>query len=84
MGRLHRRPLLASLALALFFPGCGSRQDDPQLTAANDWLQTVKAERRDDAERLSNRCIEENGIPLTRNGMIAHIDCMKRKDEQLS
>ena len=73
---------LGALALGLLVAGCSSGKDDPQLVAANDWLQNVKAERRDDAEWLSNACIEENGLPLTRDGLIAHVDCMKRKDEQ--
>ena len=83
MSSRHLRSLFASAGLALLVAGCGSGKDDPELVAANDWLQTVKAERRDDAELLSNECIEENGIPLTRDGMIAHVDCMKRKDERL-
>ena len=79
--RLHVS-FLGAFALGLFAAGCSSGKDDPQLVAANDWLQKVKAERRDDAEWLSNACIEENGLPLTRDGLIAHVDCMKRKDEQ--
>ena len=83
MGKRRLRSLAVSAVLALFVGGCGSSKDDPELVAANDWLQTVKAERREDAEWLSNACIEENGVPLTRDGIIAHVDCMKRKDEEL-
>ena len=74
------RLFAGALALALLLPGCSSGKHDPELAAANDWLQQVKAERREDAEWLSNACIEERGLPLTRDGLIAHVDCMKRKD----
>ena len=68
--------------LAVSLAGCGSDRDDPELAAANAWLQQVKAERREDAAWLSNACVEENGFPLTRDGMLAHVECMKRKDER--
>jgi hypothetical protein len=72
----------AACLLAISLGGCGSGREDPELAAANAWLQQVKAERLEDAEWLSNECVAENGFPLTRDGIIAHVDCMKRKDEQ--